>query len=84
VGFERQSPPYSISQHLQVLAVSMSFPTAFVNEGQSSRTASHTILYQSQQTFVFIIFNLGPEAGFCEHGNEPSGSTKKAGCCLTR
>jgi hypothetical protein len=23
-------------------------------------------------------------AGFCEHGNEPSGSIKKAGCCLTR
>jgi hypothetical protein len=21
-------------------------------------------------------------AGFCEHGNEPSGSMKKAGCCL--
>jgi hypothetical protein len=20
---------------------------------------------------------------FCEHGNEPSGSIKKAGCCLT-
>jgi hypothetical protein len=22
-------------------------------------------------------------AGFCEHGNKPSGSTKKAGYCLT-
>jgi hypothetical protein len=21
-------------------------------------------------------------AGFCEHGNEPSGSMKKTGCCL--
>jgi hypothetical protein len=24
-----------------------------------------------------------PMASFCEHGNEPSGSIKKAGCCLT-
>jgi len=26
----------------------------------------------------------GPVAGFCEHGNEPSGFIKKAGYCLTR
>jgi hypothetical protein len=25
----------------------------------------------------------GPVAGFCEHGNEPSGSIKKAGYSLT-
>jgi hypothetical protein len=25
----------------------------------------------------------GPVAGFCEHGDEPSGSVKKAGYCLT-
>jgi hypothetical protein len=25
----------------------------------------------------------GPVVGFCEHGNEPSGSIKKAGYCLT-
>jgi len=25
----------------------------------------------------------GPVVGFCEHGNEPSGSTKKAGYLLT-
>jgi hypothetical protein len=25
----------------------------------------------------------GQVAGFCEHGNEPSGSIKKAGCFLT-
>jgi hypothetical protein len=25
----------------------------------------------------------GPVAGFCEHGNEPSGSIKKACYCLT-
>jgi hypothetical protein len=25
----------------------------------------------------------GPVVGFCEHGNEPSGSVKKAGYCLT-
>jgi hypothetical protein len=25
----------------------------------------------------------GPVAAFCEHGNETSGSIKKAGCCLT-
>jgi hypothetical protein len=24
----------------------------------------------------------GPLVGFCEHGNEPSGSIKKAGYCL--
>jgi len=24
-----------------------------------------------------------PMAGFCEHGNEPSASIKKAGYCLT-
>jgi hypothetical protein len=27
--------------------------------------------------------NWGPVAGFCEHGNEPSGSIKKAGYFLT-
>jgi hypothetical protein len=26
---------------------------------------------------------IGSMEGFCEHGNEPSGSIKKAGCCLT-
>jgi hypothetical protein len=25
----------------------------------------------------------GPLVGFCQHGNEPSGSIKKAGYCLT-
>jgi len=25
----------------------------------------------------------GPVVGFCEHGNEPSGSVKKAGYCFT-
>jgi hypothetical protein len=26
---------------------------------------------------------IGPSGGFCEHGNEPSGSIKKAGYFLT-
>jgi hypothetical protein len=26
---------------------------------------------------------LDPVVGFCDHGNEPSGSIQKAGCCLT-
>jgi hypothetical protein len=25
----------------------------------------------------------GPVVGFCEHSNEPSGSIKKAGYCMT-
>jgi hypothetical protein len=27
--------------------------------------------------------DYGPVEGFCEHGNEPSSSIKKAFCCLT-
>jgi hypothetical protein len=27
---------------------------------------------------------IGPVAGLCEYGNEPSRSIKKAGYCLTR
>jgi hypothetical protein len=32
---------------------------------------------------VFSWLRTGSGAGFCEHGNGPSCSIKKAGCCLT-
>jgi hypothetical protein len=28
-------------------------------------------------------FRIGSVVGFCEHCNDPSGSIKEAGCCLT-
>jgi len=46
-----------------------------------------------KQSVVFVFWGLqlrksitqsqGPVAAFCEQGNEPSGSIKKAGYCLT-
>jgi hypothetical protein len=36
----------------------------------------------SMERTGFGCLRIGPVAGFCEHGNEPSGSIKKAGYCL--
>jgi len=32
---------------------------------------------------VFGWLRIGSNGGFYDHGNEPSGSITKAGCCLT-
>jgi hypothetical protein len=39
--------------------------------------------YVSMGRTGFGWLRIGPMAGFCEHGNEPSGSIKKAGYFLT-
>jgi hypothetical protein len=33
--------------------------------------------------WIGLAQDKSPVAGFCEHGDEPSGSIKVAGCCLT-